>query len=62
MNRIERLAATLDDPLLVTGLVNVQYLTGLRELEHGAARRPGGRRDALHGLPVRGRRAGRSTA
>jgi len=28
MNRIERLAATLDDPLLVTGLVNVQYLTG----------------------------------
>ena len=28
MNRIERLAATLDEPLLVTGLVNVQYLTG----------------------------------
>jgi Xaa-Pro aminopeptidase len=28
MNRIERLAATLDDALLVTGLVNVQYLTG----------------------------------
>ena len=28
MNRIERLAANLDDPLLVTGLVNVQYLTG----------------------------------
>jgi len=29
MNRIERLAAELDDPLLVTGLVNVRYLTGL---------------------------------
>ncbi len=28
MNRIERLAATLDDALLVTGLVNVRYLTG----------------------------------
>ena len=28
MNRIERPAATLGDPLLVTGLVNVQYLTG----------------------------------
>ncbi len=30
MNRIERLAARLDDPLLVTGLVNVQYLTGFQ--------------------------------
>ena len=30
MNRIERLAATLDDPLLVTGLVNVQYLSGFQ--------------------------------
>ena len=28
MNRIERLAATLDDALVVTGLVNVRYLTG----------------------------------
>ncbi len=28
MNRIERLAATLDEALLVTGLVNVRYLTG----------------------------------
>ena len=28
MNRIERLATRLDEPLLVTGLVNVQYLTG----------------------------------
>ncbi len=30
MNRIERLASRLDDPLLVTGLVNVRYLTGLQ--------------------------------
>ena len=30
MNRIQRLASTLDDPLLVTGLVNVRYLTGLK--------------------------------
>jgi Xaa-Pro aminopeptidase len=30
VNRIERLAAQLEDPLLVTGLVNVRYLTGLR--------------------------------
>jgi Xaa-Pro aminopeptidase len=30
MNRIERLAHGLDDALLVTGLVNVQYLTGLK--------------------------------
>ena len=29
MSRIARLAALLDDPLLVTGLVNVRYLTGL---------------------------------
>ncbi len=29
MSRIERLAAGLDEPLLVTGLVNVRYLTGL---------------------------------
>jgi len=28
MTRIERLAARLDEPLLVTSLVNVQYLTG----------------------------------
>jgi Xaa-Pro aminopeptidase len=30
MTRIERLAASLDHALLVTGLVNVRYLTGLR--------------------------------
>ena len=30
MSRIERLASQLDDPLLVTGLVNVRYLTGLQ--------------------------------
>ena len=29
MNRIERLAGRLDEPLLVTNLVNVRYLTGL---------------------------------
>ena len=29
MSRIERLAALLDEPLLVTSLVNVRYLTGL---------------------------------
>jgi Xaa-Pro aminopeptidase len=29
MNRIERLAPRLEEPLLVTGLVNVRYLTGL---------------------------------
>ena len=29
MSRIERLAASLDEPLLVTGLVNVRYLSGL---------------------------------
>lgn len=30
MNRIERVASRLEDPLLVTGLVNVRYLTGLQ--------------------------------
>ena len=30
MNRIERLASRLQDPLLVSGLVNVRYLTGLQ--------------------------------
>jgi Xaa-Pro aminopeptidase len=29
MSRIERLASRLEEPLLVTGLVNVRYLTGL---------------------------------
>ena len=29
MSRIERLAALLDEPLLVTSGVNVRYLTGL---------------------------------
>ena len=28
MTRIERLAGGLDEPLLVTSLVNVRYLTG----------------------------------
>ena len=35
MNRIERLASGLDDALLVTGLVNVRYLTG-RESSNAA--------------------------
>ncbi|HEU0056535.1 MAG TPA: aminopeptidase P family N-terminal domain-containing protein, partial [Gaiella sp.] len=30
MNRIVRLASRLEEPLLVTGLVNVRYLTGLQ--------------------------------
>ena len=30
MSRIERLASLLEEPLLVTGLVNVRYLTGLQ--------------------------------
>ena len=30
MNRIERLASSLEEPLLVTGLVNVRYLTRLQ--------------------------------
>ena len=29
MSRIARLASRLEEPLLVTGLVNVRYLTGL---------------------------------
>ena len=29
MSRVERLAALLDEPLLVTGGANVRYLTGL---------------------------------
>ncbi len=30
MTRIERLASLLEDSLLVSGLVNVRYLTGLQ--------------------------------
>ena len=40
MNRIERLAARLDEPLLVTGLVNVRYLTGLESSNAARPRRP----------------------
>ena len=36
MTRVERLQASLEEPLLVTNLVNVRYLDRLRELERGA--------------------------
>lgn len=42
MNRIERLAERLDDPLLVTGLVNVRYLTGLDSSNAALLVEPGG--------------------
>ena len=42
MNRIERLAHGLDDPLLVTGLVNVQYLTGLKSSNAAVLVEPAG--------------------
>lgn len=42
MNRIERLASKLDDPLLVTGLVNVRYLTGLASSNAAVLVEPGG--------------------
>ena len=42
MNRIERLAARLDDPLLVTGLVNVRYLTGLQSSNAAVLVEPAG--------------------
>ena len=41
-------------PLLVTGLVNVRYLTGFESSNTALARRPGRRRDAVHRLPLRG--------
>ena len=50
--RLAALAASLDGPLLVTDLVNIDYLTGLRELERRAARAAGRRGVALHGLPL----------
>ena len=42
MNRIERLAALLDEPLLVTSLVNVRYLTGLSSSNAAVLVYPGG--------------------
>jgi len=42
MNRIERLAALLDEPLLVTSLVNVRYLTGLSSSNAAVLVEPGG--------------------
>jgi Xaa-Pro aminopeptidase len=42
MNRIARLASGLDEPLLVTGLVNVRYLTGLASSNAAVLVEPGG--------------------
>lgn len=42
MSRIERLASRLEDPLLVTGLVNVRYLTGLRSSNAAVLVEPAG--------------------
>ena len=42
MSRIERLAALLDEPLLVTGLINVRYLTGLSSSNAAVLVEPGG--------------------
>ena len=57
MTRLERLREAVEEPLLVSNLVNVRYLTGLDELERGAARRARAR-SALHRLPLRRARAG----
>ena len=42
MSRIERLAALLDEPLLVTSVVNVRYLTGLSSSNAALLVEPGG--------------------
>jgi Xaa-Pro aminopeptidase len=42
LSRIERLAALLDEPLLVTSLVNVRYLTGLASSNAAVLVEPGG--------------------
>jgi Xaa-Pro aminopeptidase len=42
MSRIERLAAQLESPLLVSGLVNVRYLTGLESSNAAVLVEPGG--------------------
>ncbi len=42
MSRIERLAALLDEPLLVTSGVNVRYLTGLESSNAAVLVEPGG--------------------
>ena len=59
--RVDRLRASLEEPLLVTDRTNVLYLTGLPQLERRAARRarPAA---ALHRLPLRRGRARRSRA
>ena len=58
MNRIERLAARARRPAARHGARQRAVPDRFPELERGAPGRPGGRGDALHGLPVRGRRAG----
>ena len=53
--RLDALRARLDERLLVTNLVNIEYLTGFASLERGAARRAGAG-EALHRLPLHPRR------
>ena len=73
VSRIERLAALLDEPLLVTNGVNVRYLTGLPSSNAAVLVEPDGeatlftdfryarRRRAIEGVRSSGRRA-RSSA
>ena len=42
VSRVERLAALLDEPLLVTSLVNVRWLTGLKSSNAAVLVEPGG--------------------
>ena len=63
VTRIERLAALLEEPLLVAGppyvlggQANVRYLTGLQSSNAAVLVEPDGDGDALHRLPVRGAR------
>ena len=60
MTRIERLAALLEEPLLVAGppyvlggQANVRYLTGLQSSNAAVLVEPDGDRDALRRLPLR---------
>ena len=62
LSRIERLAALLDEPLLVTSGINVRYLTGLSSSNAAVLVDSGRRRDALHGLPLRPEGEARSRA
>ena len=53
MSRLARLAAHLEQPLLVTNAGQRPLPHRFSKLERCAARRPVGRDDALHGLPLR---------